>query len=167
MAYIHHDSEAGRDPIAMLTELAETAGFTLRSYPLLPGAEDPWRRAKAASPDYVLLDGTAGMTGTPVEDAAAAGLPLERIVAVGWPGDDELRRAGKAAQGSVKWRGTHRDSFPAFDQIDLLVIDAGLSRTAKSDATGVLYNRGIYNAGGGVRGDPDGPAPRRPCRHRR
>ncbi|WP_298967784.1 ABC transporter substrate-binding protein [uncultured Methylobacterium sp.] len=147
IAYIHHDSEAGRDPIAMLTELSESAGFTLRTYPLLPGAEDPWRRAKAASPDYVLLDGTAGMTGTPVEDAAAAGLPLERIIAVGWPGDDELRRAGKAAQGfrEVAWHAPG-DSFPAFDQIDLLVIDAGLSRTAKSDATGVLYNRGIYNA---------------------
>ncbi|MEH3146972.1 MAG: ABC transporter substrate-binding protein [Methylobacterium frigidaeris] len=147
IAYIHHDSEAGRDPIPMLADLAEGAGFTLRAYPLREGPDDPWRSAKAASPDYVLLDGTAGMTGAPVEAAAAAGLPLERVVAVGWPGDDELRRAGKAAQGfrEVAWHAPG-DSFPAFDQIDLLVIDAGLSRTVKSDATGVLYNRGVYNA---------------------
>ncbi|ACL60051.1 ABC transporter substrate-binding protein [Methylobacterium nodulans] len=151
IAYLHRDSAAGRDPVRMLEGLAEEFGFSLRSYALPDAPEgkaaDVWRAAKAASPDYLLLDGSAGFAGDPVTDAAAAGIPLGRVIALGGPGIEALRRAGPAAKGfkEITWHAA-TDSFPAFDQMDLLVIDAGLSRTEKDRATGLLYNRGVYAA---------------------
>ncbi|MFE1600915.1 ABC transporter substrate-binding protein [Methylobacterium sp. ID0610] len=151
IAYLHRDSPAGRDPIRMLEGLAEEFGFTLRSYALPDapgeGTPDAWRAVKAASPDYLLLDGSAGLAGDPVTEAASAGIPLGRVIALGGPGVEALRRAGPAARGfkEITWHAA-TDSFPAFDQMDLLAIDAGLSRTEKSQATGLLYNRGVYAA---------------------
>ncbi|MFH6782857.1 MULTISPECIES: ABC transporter substrate-binding protein [Methylobacterium] len=174
LAYMYRDSPAGREPVPVLRALAAEAGLEFRAHALPdPGPEegearssdssanplpdrlpDPWRTARAADPDYVILDATAGLPGTPLRDAAAAGFPLNRIVTVGWTGEDDLLRpAGGArdltprvvAKGLriVTWHAL-TDSFPAFDQIDLLVVDAGLSRTPKEESAGPLYNRGVY-----------------------
>ncbi|TGD94242.1 ABC transporter substrate-binding protein [Methylobacterium nonmethylotrophicum] len=161
LAYMHRDSPAGREPVPVLRALAAELGLGFRAYALPdepgsdPAAPDPWRSAKAADPDFVVLDATAGLSGTPLRDAAAAGIPLNRIVALGWTGEDDLLRPGAAgrdltannlaARGLriVTWHAPG-DSFPAFDQIDLLVVDAGLSRTGKDEGAGPLYNRGVY-----------------------
>jgi branched-chain amino acid transport system substrate-binding protein len=155
LAYIHRDSPAGREPEPVLRALAAEAGLAFRAYTLPDEStpEDgasPWRAVRAADPDAVILDATAGLSGTPLRDAAAAGLPLNRIVTVGWTGEDDLLRPGGGARDLtakglriVTWHAPG-DSFPAFDQIDLLVIDAGLSRTPKEDNPGPLYNRGVY-----------------------
>ncbi|UHC16799.1 ABC transporter substrate-binding protein [Methylobacterium currus] len=153
LAYVHRDSPAGREPEPVLRALASEAGLAFRAYALPDGADDdasPWRAVRAADPDTVILDATAGLSGTPLRDAAAAGLPLNRIVTVGWTGEDDLLRPGAGARDltakglrTVTWHAPG-DSFPAFDQIDLLVIDAGLSRTPKEENAGPLYNRGVY-----------------------
>ncbi|TNC15050.1 branched-chain amino acid ABC transporter substrate-binding protein [Methylobacterium terricola] len=170
LAYLHRDSPAGREPVAVLRALAAEAGLEFRAYALPdPGPEggearspdpspdplpdrppDPWRTARAADPDYVILDASAGLPGTPLRDAAAAGFPLNRIVTVGWTGEDDLLRPAAGARDLtakglriVTWHALG-DSFPAFDQIDLLVVDAGLSRTPKDEGAGPLYNRGVY-----------------------
>lgn len=151
LAYLHRDSPAGREPVRLLEALAADLGVSLRTYALRSvggdAAADPWRAAKAGAPDYVILDGSAGLPDSPLAEAAAAGIPLNRLVALGGPGEADLRRAGPAARGfrEVTWHAV-TDSFPAFDQIDLLAIDAGASRTPKEEATGLLYNRGVYNA---------------------
>lgn len=158
LAYMHRDSPAGREPVPVLRALAAEAGLEFRAYALPDRdpeageapAPDPWRTARAADPDYVILDATAGLPGTPLRDAAAAGFPLNRIVTVGWTGEDDLLRPAAGtrdltAKGlrTVTWHA-FGDSFPAFDQIDLLVVDAGLSRTPKDEGAGPLYNRGVY-----------------------
>lgn len=155
LAYVHRDSPAGREPEPVLRALAAEAGLAFRAYALPDGASAeentaPWRAVRAADPDYVILDATAGLSGTPLRDAAAAGLPLNRVVVVGWTGEDDLLRPGAGARDltakglrTVTWHAPG-DSFPAFDQIDLLVIDAGLSRTPKEENPGPLYNRGVY-----------------------
>ncbi|MGE7418591.1 ABC transporter substrate-binding protein [Methylobacterium tarhaniae] len=155
LAYVHRDSPAGREPEPVLRALAAEAGLAFRAYALPDGAapEDgpsPWRAVRAADPDAVILDATAGLPGTPLRDAAAAGLALNRVVTVGWTGEDDLLRPASGARDLtakglriVTWHAPG-DSFPAFDQIDQLVIDAGLSRTPKEDSPGPLYNRGVY-----------------------
>ncbi|KMO11615.1 ABC transporter substrate-binding protein [Methylobacterium platani] len=154
LAYLHRDSPAGREPVPVLQALAAEAGLEFRAYALPDGAAapdaDPWRRARAADPDTVILDATAGLSGAPLRDAAAAGFPLNRVVTMGWTGEDDLLRpAGGARDLTAKglrivtWHAL-TDSFPAFDQIDLLVVDAGLSRTPKEESAGPLYNRGVY-----------------------
>jgi branched-chain amino acid transport system substrate-binding protein len=153
LAYVHRDSPAGREPEPVLRALAAEAGLAFRAYALPDGADEsaaPWRAVRAADPDFVILDATAGLSGTPLRDAAAAGLPLNRVVTVGWTGEDDLLRPAAGARDltakglrTVTWHAPG-DSFPAFDQIDLLVIDAGLSRTPKEENAGPLYNRGVY-----------------------
>ncbi|ACA17361.1 ABC-type branched-chain amino acid transport systems periplasmic component-like protein [Methylobacterium sp. 4-46] len=175
VAYLHRDTPAGRDPVPVMEGLAGELGFSLRSYalPEPPEGAGIWRGVKAASPDILILDGSAGLAGDPVGDARAAGIPLNRVIALGSPSAEALRQAGPAARGfrEITWHAA-TDSFPAFDQIDLLAIDAGLSRTEKDEATGLLYNRGVYaavvtaegirNAQRRARGEPlDGDAVRR------
>ncbi len=154
LAYLHRDSPAGREPVAVMRALAAEAGLAFRAYALPDspeaGGTDPGRAARAADPDYVILDATAGLGGTPLRDAAAAGLPLNRVVTVGWTGEDDLLRPAPGARDLtakglrvVTWHAPG-DSFPAFDQIDLLVVDAGLSQTPKEETPGPLYNRGVY-----------------------
>ncbi|KMO34884.1 branched-chain amino acid ABC transporter substrate-binding protein, partial [Methylobacterium variabile] len=162
LAYMHRDSPAGREPVPVLRALAAELGLGFRAYALPDEAggeapaTDPWRTARAADPDFVILDATAGLAGTPLRDAAAAGFPLNRVVTVGWTGEDDLLRPAPRAESgtrdltakglrTVTWHAPG-DSFPAFDQIDLLVIDAGLSRTPKDEGAGPLYNRGVYAA---------------------
>ncbi len=78
LAYVHRDSPAGREPEPVLRALAAEAGLAFRAYALPDGASAeentaPWRAVRAADPDYVILDATAGLSGTPLRDAAAAG----------------------------------------------------------------------------------------------
>ncbi|MGY2047435.1 ABC transporter substrate-binding protein [Methylobacterium sp. JK268] len=149
VAYLYRDSPAGRDPLPVMEALAEELHFTLRSYALPDAgeAQDVWRTVRAAAPEVVMLDGTAGLAGDPVAEAVAAGIAPGSILALAGIDDEALRRAGAAARGlrAITWHGV-TDSFPAFDQIDLLAIDAGLSRTEKDEATGILYARGVYAA---------------------
>lgn len=145
-------SAVGADPsaLAILSELAKRYGF---SAPLFAGADDvsadrqAWDRVGRERPDYLLLLGQGVREGAAIDRALGVGVSPDRILALRWPDDDVLRRLGSASRGFAEVsRHAFGDSFPAFDEIDSLVIDRALSLTPKDGAGETHYNRGLYDA---------------------
>ncbi|WP_244475654.1 ABC transporter substrate-binding protein [Methylobacterium sp. Leaf466] len=142
-----HDAETA-DPASLdvMRDLAARLGFTPRFY-ALSGEAGGLRDLGPQRPDYLVLLGRGPKADTAVEDALAAGMPPDRLVALHWPDDAVLHRLGTGARGFREVsRHAFGDHFPAFDEIDVHVIDRGLSRTPKDGSGEPLYNRGVYGA---------------------
>ncbi|WP_375408127.1 ABC transporter substrate-binding protein [uncultured Methylobacterium sp.] len=144
-------STAGADPAALdlMRDLATRDGFSASFHALADEAKANRETLEATGtrrPDYLILLGQGIQSGTAAEEALEAGFPPERLLALRWPDDSDLRRAGTAARG-FREVGRHAfgDNFPAFDEIDVHVIDRGLSRTPKDGSGETHYNRGVYN----------------------
>ena len=145
-------SAAGADPASLdlMRDLSAKGGFSSSFYAVADDAKANREILAAVGsrrPDYLILLGQGVQAGTAAEEALEAGIPPERLLALRWPGDSVLRRAGKQARG-FREVGRHAfgDHFPAFDEIDVHVIDRGLSLTPKDGSGETHYNRGVYNA---------------------
>ncbi|HEX8416286.1 MAG TPA: ABC transporter substrate-binding protein, partial [Methylobacterium sp.] len=127
---------AGADPAALATlrDLAKLHGFATPLYALEDIEADVavWERIAEQRPHHLILLGQGVQAGTAVERALRVGYPVDRLIALRWPDETVLRKAGSASRGFREIsRHAFGDSFPAFDEIDLHVIDRGLSKTPK------------------------------------
>lgn len=142
---------AGADPAALATlrDLAKLHGFATPLFALEDAEADGavWERIAEQRPHHLILLGQGVQAGTAVERALQVGYPVDRLIALRWPDETVLRKAGTASRGFKEIsRHAFGDSFPAFDEIDLYVIDRGLSKTPKDGSGEIHYNRGVYNA---------------------
>lgn len=145
-------SGSGADPaaFALLQELAARYGFSTPLFPLdetADGQSAAWDRMNRQHVDHVILLGQGLQAGIAVEWALRSGFPANRLIALRWPDEDVIRKAGSVGRG-FKEVGRHAfgDGFPVFDEIDQYVIDRGLSQTPKTGSGETHYNRGVYNA---------------------
>ncbi|WP_313953615.1 ABC transporter substrate-binding protein [Accumulibacter sp.] len=158
IALVYHDSPYGKEPIAVLEELAKKHGFEVQLLPVAhPGVEQKatWLQIRQSRPDYVLLWGWGVMNSTSLREAQATGYPRDKMLGVWWSGaDPDVKDVGEGAKGYSAM--TLQD---AADSNSKIVKDLLAAVHAKGDGTGpkdevgsILYMRGLISAMLGVEG---------------
>jgi len=151
IALVYHNSSYGKEPIRTLEALAEKHGFNLTLLPVDPPGQEQksqWLQIRRERPDYVLMWGWGVMNPVAIQEAANIRYPMENFIGIWWSGsENDVSPSGDSAHGykALAFHAAGRD-FPVFDDIQELVIDAGLAAGDGSHVGTVLYNRGMYGA---------------------
>ncbi len=151
IALVYHNSAYGKEPIRTLEALAEKHGFNLTLLPVdAPGQEQKsqWLQIRRERPDYVLMWGWGVMNPVAIQEAANIRYPMENFIGIWWSGsENDVAPSGDGAHGykALAFHAAGRD-FPLFDDLQELVIDAGLAAGDGEHVGTVLYNRGMYGA---------------------
>jgi branched-chain amino acid transport system substrate-binding protein len=151
IGYIFLDGNYGREPIALLQQLARDYGFAVRMYPVAgQNAHDQsaqWRDVGRDRPDWMIMWGFGAMNAAAIKEAAAIHFPMDRFIG-SWNagGEDDVQPAGAGARGylALNFNGSGTD-YPAIHEIVARVVDAGNSRTSRDKVGENLYDRGVYN----------------------
>jgi branched-chain amino acid transport system substrate-binding protein len=152
IGYIFFDGGYGREPIPLLEQFAKDYGFEVKLYPV-PAAEmqnqsAQWLNVRRDRPDYMIMWGWGAMNPTAVKEAAKVNFPMDKFFSVYWGGgEDDARPTGADAKGftSLAFSATGAN-FPALQDIQKTVIDAGKSQTPKDKLGESHYNKGVYNS---------------------
>ncbi|WP_296426150.1 ABC transporter substrate-binding protein [Yoonia sp.] len=147
---LYHNSAYGREPIRTLETLAEMHGFNLEQLAVdHPGQEqgNQWLQIRRSQPDYVIMWGWGVMNQVAVQEAANIRFPMENFIGNWWAGaEHDVTPAGMDANGYRALNMNVLGDLPVFDEIQTLVIDAGLAAGDGSNLGSVLYTRGMYAA---------------------
>jgi branched-chain amino acid transport system substrate-binding protein len=146
---LYHDSAYGKEPIPVLTDLAQKYGYELSAIPVPhPGNEQQsqWLQVRQIRPDWVILWGWGVMNPTALKAAAKIGYPRNRVLGVWWSGaEEDVIPAGNAAEGFIAAGfNVAGDNYPVIDAIRKHVYarEAGEMEDA-SRIGSVYYNRGV------------------------
>jgi branched-chain amino acid transport system substrate-binding protein len=151
IGYIFFDGGFGREPIPLLEQFAKDWGFTIKLYPVptteMQNQSAQWLNVRRDRPDWMVLWGWGAMNPTAVKEAVKTNFPMEKFVAVWWPGEDDVRPSGDAAKGfaTLNFNGLGA-SYPAIQDIKKFVVDKSKSQTTPEKLGDNLYNRGVYNS---------------------
>ena len=151
IGYIYLDAGFGKEPVPLLEQLAKDAGFELKFYPValadMQNQSSQWLGVRRDKPDYIVLFGWGAMNPTAIKEAVKIGYPMEKMLSIWWPAEEDARNAGPGSIGfkTLNWHGAG-SSYPALQDILRLVHGKGLSQGTKEHVGDVLYNRGIYNS---------------------
>ena len=149
IALLHHDSAYGKEPIAVLTDLAAKYGYELTTIPVPhPGNEQQsqWLKIRQLRPDWVILWGWGVMNPVALKTAARVGYPRSKMVGVWWSGaEEDVIPAGDAAKGYVaagfNVSGT---KYPVVQEIQKHVYEEGEGEMEDRSRVGsIYYNRGV------------------------
>jgi branched-chain amino acid transport system substrate-binding protein len=146
---IYHDSAYGKEPIAVLTDLAQKYGYELSTIPVPhPGNEQQsqWLQVRQIRPDWVILWGWGVMNPTALKSAARVGYPRNRMVGVWWSGaEEDVIPAGNAAEGFVAAGfNVAGANYPVIESIRKHVYADGQGEMVDQSRIGsVYYNRGV------------------------
>lgn len=149
--HLHHDSGFGREPIGTLQALAAREGFDLILNPVTHPGEDQtaaWEMVAAENPDYVLLWGWGVMNSVALKHAVEAEFPMDRLFGIWWSvSEADLKPLGMGVDGykAVTFHAVG-SSFRIFNDMNMLVYQAGLARGRMNNIGDVLYNRGVMSA---------------------
>ena len=151
IGYLYFDAGYGKEPIPLFQTLSKEIGFNLKLYPVAPAdmqnQSSKWLDIRRDKPDFLIMYGWGAMNSTAIKEAVKNEFPIDRFISIWWPNDEDAASAGEGAKGfrMLNWHGTGAD-YPALEEIQKKVIDAGKSQTPKGEIGQVLYNRGIYNS---------------------
>ncbi len=149
---IHLDAPFGKEPIAVLENLAKEFGFELKLYPVaaadMQNQGSVWLNIRRDRPDWIYNQGWGAMNPTAVKEAAKNNYPMEKLVGVWWAGGDDDARAGGDQAKGYKSLNFHASgsNFPVIQDIQKHVVDKGFSKVPKDKVGENLYNRGVYNS---------------------
>ena len=151
IGYLYFDAGFGKEPIPLFQDLSKDLGFTLKLYPVAPAdmqnQSAKWLDVRRDKPDFVVMYGWGAMNATAVKEAVKSGFPMDKFISIWWPSEADLTSAGDGAKGfkTLNWHATGTD-FPALQDIQKRVVDAGKSLAPASEVGQVLYNHGVYNS---------------------
>ncbi|HKX38178.1 MAG TPA: ABC transporter substrate-binding protein [Burkholderiales bacterium] len=149
IALLHHDSAYGKEPIPVLTDLAEKYGYELTTIPVPhPGNEQQsqWLQIRQLRPDWVILWGWGVMNPVALKTAARVGYPRSKMVGVWWSGaEEDVIPAGDAAKGYVAAGfNVSGDRYPVIQEIRKHVYADGEGEMEDRSRVGsIYYNRGV------------------------
>ena len=150
IALVFHNSAYGKEPIPTLEALSAMHGFNLTTIAVdHPGQEQrsQWLQIRRERPDYVLMWGWGVMNQVAVQEAANIGFPMENFIGNWWAGaEHDVTPAGMDANGYKSLNMNRVGELPVLDEIQSMVIDAGLNAGDGSNIGSVLYIRGMYAA---------------------
>ena len=146
---LYHDSAYGKEPIPVLTDLAQKYGYELSTIPVPhPGNEQQsqWLQVRQIRPDWVILWGWGVMNPTALKAAARVGYPRNRMIGVWWSGaEEDVIPAGNAAEGFVAAGfNVAGADYPVIETIRKHVYADGQGEMEDHSRIGsVYYNRGV------------------------
>ena len=153
IAYLFYDNPAGREPLAVLQDLAKREGFELRTFAVPPpglemGAQtlDIARRYRA---DFVIAHLFGRSPSVSIKELSRAGYPLDKVISFVWgSAEADILAAGgyRVANGyyTMQFAGVGSD-FPVLKEIRAMYQKAG-KQPPKAMASTVYYNRGVLQA---------------------
>jgi branched-chain amino acid transport system substrate-binding protein len=130
IVHVYHDSDYGRETLAILDTQAALYGFAVQHLAVQPPGLDQketWRLVKAAQPDWVILRSVGVMTPTALKEAGQVGFARDRIVGpLQTCSEQDMIPAGEAARGYIcaMFHGTGRN-FPLIQQMLTFVYGRG------------------------------------------
>jgi branched-chain amino acid transport system substrate-binding protein len=151
IGYMYLDAGFGKEPLPLLDQLAKDVGFEVKYYPIaaaeMQNQSSQWLGVRRDKPDYIVLFGWGAMNPTAIKEAIKVNFPMEKMLSIWWPAEEDARNAGPGAVGfkTLNWHGAGHD-YPAMQDILRLVYDKGLTQGTKDHVGDVLYNRGVYNS---------------------
>jgi branched-chain amino acid transport system substrate-binding protein len=149
IALLHHDSAYGKEPIAVLTDLAKKYGYELTTIPVPhPGNEQQsqWLQIRQLRPDWVILWGWGVMNPVALKTAARVGYPRSKMIGVWWSGaEEDVLPAGDAAKGYVAAGfNVSGADYPVVREIQKHVYEEGEGEMEDRSRVGsIYYNRGV------------------------
>jgi branched-chain amino acid transport system substrate-binding protein len=153
IAYIFYDNPAGKEPLAVLEDLAQSEGFEFRTFAVpAPGLEmaaqvlDITGRFK---PDYIIAHLFGRAPSVSIKELKGKGYPLSKVISLVWGSSEaDIAAAGgyAAAEGyhTLQFAGVGTD-FQVIKDIDAMYKAQGKS-PPKEQETSVYYNRGLMTA---------------------
>jgi branched-chain amino acid transport system substrate-binding protein len=152
IVHVYHDSDYGRETLAILDTQAAQYGFAVQHLAVKPPGLDQkatWLRVKVAQPDWVILRGAGGvMMSTALKEAAQIGVPRDKIVGP-FPAcaEQDMVAAGEAAIGFIcgTWYGTGTH-FPLIQEILKYVYARGKGTGPEGDVGTAHWTRGMLRA---------------------
>jgi branched-chain amino acid transport system substrate-binding protein len=150
IGYIFLDGNYGREPMALLQQLAQDYAFTVKTYPVAaPQAHNQaalWQAIGRDRPDWMIMWGFGAMNSAAIKGAAAIHYPMDRFIGSWHAGsEDDVQPAGAGAKGylALNLNGVGAD-YPAIQEIVKYVVDTGNSQAAREKVGENLYDRGVY-----------------------
>ena len=153
IAYIYYDNPAGKEPIAVIEDLAKFEGFEIRTFAVpAPGLEmaaqvlDITGRFK---PDFVIAHLFGRAPSVSIKEFKGKGYPLSNIVSLVWGSSEaDIQAAGGygVAEGyhTMQFAGVGSD-FQVIRDINAMYNAQGKS-PPKEQENSVYYNRGLMIA---------------------
>jgi branched-chain amino acid transport system substrate-binding protein len=153
IAYLFFDNPAGKEPIAVLEDLANSEGFELKTFAVpSPGVEmaaqvlDITGRFK---PDYVIAHLFGRAPSVSIKELKGKGYPLSKVISLVWGSSEaDIAAAGGygVAEGyhTMQFAGVGSD-FQVIKDIDAMYQAQG-KPAPKEQETSVYYNRGLMQA---------------------
>jgi branched-chain amino acid transport system substrate-binding protein len=153
IAYLFYDNPAGREPLAVLEELAKSEGFELRTFAVpAPGLEmgaqvlDITGRYK---PDFIIAHLFGRSPSVSIKELKGKGYPLSKVISLVWgSAESDIIAAGGmgVAEGynTLQFAGVGKD-FPVLKEIEAMYKAQGKPAPKEMDST-VYYNRGVLSA---------------------
>ncbi|MEM9350889.1 MAG: ABC transporter substrate-binding protein [Pseudomonadota bacterium] len=149
VAFLHLDHPYGKEPLPLLTALAEQKGFELLPIPVglneMQNQSAQWLQVRRERPDYVVMWGWGAMNAGAITEAVKTKYPMDQFLGVWWSGQDaDLRLVGEEGAGykSISWSFPNPEA-PIHADIKEHVVDAGKSLSNAEEMGGVFYNRGL------------------------
>jgi len=150
IVHVYHDSDYGRETLALLDQQAAQYGFAVQHLAVPhPGLDQKatWLRVQVAQPDWVILRSLGAMTRTALQEAAQVGFPREKIVgSLGTCAEQEMVAAGEAAMGFIcavfHSPGSH---FPLLQDIRTYVYAQGKGPGPEREVGTVFWMRGMLS----------------------
>jgi branched-chain amino acid transport system substrate-binding protein len=153
IAYIYYDNPAGKEPIAVIEDLAKSEGFELRTFAVpAPGVEMAAQVLDITSrfqPDFVIAHLFGRAPSVSIKEFKGKGYPLSKIISLVWGSSEaDIAAAGGygVAEGyhTMQFAGVGQD-FQVIKEIDAMYKAQGKS-APKEQETSVYYNRGVMIA---------------------
>jgi branched-chain amino acid transport system substrate-binding protein len=148
IVHVYHDSDYGRETLAILDTQAARYGFAVQHLAVPPPGLDQketWRLVKAAQPDWVILRSIGVMTPTALKEASQMGFPRDRIVGpLQTCSEQDMIPAGEAARGYIcaMFHGTGRH-FPLIQQMLTFVYGRGKGAGLEAEVGTPYWIRGM------------------------
>ena len=153
IAYVYYDNPAGKEPIAVVEDLASIEGFELKTFAVpAPGVEmaaqvlDITGRFK---PDFVIAHLFGRSPSVSIKEFKGKGYPLSKVVSLVWgAAEADINAAGGfgAAEGysCMQFAGVGHE-YPVISEINAMYKAQG-KEPPKEQANSVIYNRGVFLA---------------------
>lgn len=153
IAYLFFDNPAGKEPMAILEDLAKVEGFELRTFAVpAPGVEmgaqvlDITGRFR---PDFVIAHLFGRAPSVAIKELKGKGYPLSKVIGFVWASAEaDIQAAGGMgfAEGynTIQFAGVGKD-FQVLRDIEGMYKAQGKAPPKEMDST-VYYNRGVFVA---------------------
>jgi branched-chain amino acid transport system substrate-binding protein len=153
IAYLFYDNPAGKEPMALLEDMAQQEGFELRTFAVpAPGVEmgaqvlDITARFK---PDFVIMHLFGRSPSVAIKELKGKSFPLSKVVSFVWGASEaDVKAAGGfgIAEGYsvMQFAGVGLD-YPVIKEINAMYKAQGKPDPKEQEIT-VYYNRGVMAA---------------------